>query len=101
MTQVRRLTETENSATNVTSWLQCMLTPGNDQDVCYEIIKPILPNFSLMVTVDILAALIGFWLFLMFAKRSLWREWNDLIYDIRITCIYRKREKHAEQFFTL
>ncbi|KAG1046391.1 hypothetical protein G6F46_005314 [Rhizopus delemar] len=101
MTQVRRLTETENNATLVTSWLQCMLTPGNDQDICYEIIKPILPNFSLMVTVDILAALIGFWLFLMFAKRSLWREWNDLIYDIRIACIYRKREKHAEQFFTL
>jgi hypothetical protein len=78
-----------------------MITPEMDQDTCYDLIKSSLPSFPLMLSADILAGLIGFWLFILFAKRSLWREWNDLIYDIRLTLTGSKFKKNREQFFTL
>lgn len=92
--------ETDEKAIN--EWLACMLTPGNDQDDCTYAVSGHMPPFGLMVTAEALVSLIGVWLFLIFGKRSIWREWNDLIYEIRVSLGARGRlEKNGEQFFAL
>ncbi|KAI9272566.1 hypothetical protein BY458DRAFT_455346 [Sporodiniella umbellata] len=101
MVQVDRFTDTERDGVIVERWIQCMLLSEGDQNKCYEFSKNWLPSFPLMITVDIFASLIGFWLFILFAKRSLWREWNDWIYDFRIANFGSSREKRGEQFYTL
>ncbi|KAG1056539.1 hypothetical protein G6F55_011542 [Rhizopus delemar] len=101
MTQMSRITQILDNASFTATWVHCMITPEMDQDTCYELVKSSLPSFPLMLSADILAGLIGFWLFILFAKRSLWREWNDLIYDIRLTLTGSNFKKNREQFFTL
>ncbi|KAL9546339.1 hypothetical protein PS6_007715 [Mucor atramentarius] len=102
MTQISRMTELQNNPTLTMDWLECMLTPGNSQNVCAEVISSHLPPFALIIVAEALISTIGIWLFVMFGKRSLWREWNDLIYDTRIRFSRRGRaEKNGEQFFAL
>lgn len=101
MTQMSRMTHLQNDPNLTLDWLQCMLT-GNGQNICADVIAPHLPPFPLMIVAETLVSLIGIWLFIMFGKRSLWREWNDLIYDMRVKMSGRGRaEKHGEQFFAL
>ncbi|CAO3631600.1 unnamed protein product [Mucor fragilis] len=102
MTQISRMTELQDNPTLTLDWLECMLTPGNSQNICAEAISPHLPPFALIIVAEALVSTIGIWLFVMFGKRSLWREWNDLIYDTRIRFSRRGRaEKNGEQFFAL
>lgn len=91
-----------NDDNAVYAWMECMLVPGNTQNDCLAPVSSHMPPFGLMVTAEALVSLVGVWLFLIFGKRSLWREWNDLIYDIRISLGARGRlEKNGEQFFAL
>ncbi|KAI9468987.1 MAG: hypothetical protein EXX96DRAFT_492321 [Benjaminiella poitrasii] len=102
MTQMSRMTELQNNPTLTLGWIECMLTPGNTQNICADLISSHLPPFPLIVVAETLVSMIGIWLFIMFAKRSLWRDWNDMIYDIRLTLSRRGRaEKKGEQFFAL
>lgn len=102
MTQMRRMTELQDNPDLTLDWLQCMLTPGATQNQCAGVLSPHLPPFALMIVAEALVSLIGVWLFIMFGKRSLWREWNDWIYDTRLRFTKRGRaEKSGEQFFAL
>ncbi|KAI8382365.1 hypothetical protein BD560DRAFT_323035 [Blakeslea trispora] len=102
MTQISKVTELQGHPQHLISWVECMLTPGNSQNYCADMIAPHLPPFGLMVAAESLVSLIGVWLFVMFAKRSLWREWNDWIYDVRMSLTQSSRnEKPGEQFFAL
>ena len=86
----------------VLEWLSCMMNPDNNQDSCTDVVSNHMPPFGLMITAEALVGLVGIWIFLIFGKRSLWREWNDLIYDIRLSIGARGgREKHGDQFFAL
>lgn len=101
-TQMGRLTGLATDDNTILSWLECMLENNGDQNQCVDIVSPHLPPFGLMITAEALVSLIGIWVFLIFGKRSLWREWNDLIYDIRVSLGARgRREKNGEQFFQL
>ncbi|KAI9260777.1 hypothetical protein BY458DRAFT_439875, partial [Sporodiniella umbellata] len=93
MTQMNQINKLKFTEGFTSIWLQCMLR--YDQDTCYEQIKSSLPSFPLMLSADLLAGLIGFWLFILFAKRSLWQEWSDFFYD------FRTRDKGYPEFLTL
>ncbi|KAI8979439.1 hypothetical protein BDF20DRAFT_835461 [Mycotypha africana] len=102
MTQMSRMTELEHNPTLTLDWLECMLIPGNGQNKCHEVLSQHIPPFALIIVAEALVSSIGICVFIMFAKRSLWREWNDWIYDARIWFSRNKRsEKHGEQFFAL
>lgn len=102
MTQMKRMTNIQNNLSLTNDWLKCMLTPGNSQNSCSDVIGDSLPPFPLMIVAETLVSSIGIWLFVMFAKRSLWREWNDMIYDLRVRFSRGSRsEKIGEQFFAL
>ncbi|KAI8368143.1 uncharacterized protein BYT42DRAFT_585453 [Radiomyces spectabilis] len=102
LTQIHRLTDLEGDQSITTRWLQCMLLEDSNQNACVGIVSPHLPPFGLMITAEALVSLIGVWLFLIFGKRSLWREWNDMLYDLRVTLSGRDRfVKNGEQFYSL
>ncbi|CAO3596527.1 unnamed protein product [Absidia cylindrospora] len=101
-TQIRHVSDLANDITILDSWLQCMITPGNTQNSCVDIVSGHLPPFGLMVAAEALVSVMGISVFLVFAKRSIFIEWNDLIYNVRVYLGGRdKAEKHGEQFFQL
>ncbi|KAI7856268.1 hypothetical protein BDC45DRAFT_63582 [Circinella umbellata] len=101
-TQIPRMSSLTKDDDTIFDWLSCMMNPDNTQDSCTHVISNHMPPFGLMITAEALVSLIGVWIFLIFGKRSLWREWNDLIYDIRLSIGARGgREKHGDQFFAL
>lgn len=97
-TQVNRMASLETDDATILKWLECMLDPDNTQDSCTDLVSNHLPPFGLMITAETLVGLVGLWLFLIFGKRSIWREWNDWIYDMRVR---GRMEKDGEQFFQL
>lgn len=102
MTQMKRMTELRDNSNLTLGWLECMLIPGNSQNICADTISGYLPPFPLIIVAETLVSMIGIWLFFTFAKRSLWREWNDWIYDARMTVgRTHHSEKIGEQFFAL
>lgn len=101
-TQIHRVVSLERDQTITNHWLECMLSPGGHQNDCVAIIRDHLPPYGLMMAAETLVSTQGIWLFVIFGKRSLWREWNDLIYDLRVSFSSRKRtEKNGEQFYAL
>ncbi|KAK4515349.1 uncharacterized protein ATC70_010293 [Mucor velutinosus] len=101
-TQIHRVVSLERDQSITNHWLECMLSPGGHQNSCVTIIRDHLPPYGLMMAAETLVSTQGIWLFVIFGKRSLWREWNDLIYDLRISFGNRGRmEKNGEQFFAL
>lgn len=102
MTQMSRMNQLQNNPELTNEWLECMITPGSTQNSCADVIGSHLPPFPLIIVAEVLVSSIGIWVFGMFGKRSLWREWNDLIYDLRISFGRTGRaEKNGEQFFAL
>jgi hypothetical protein len=102
MTQMSRITEIHVNLALTVNWLECMMTPGNSQSMCADVIGQHLPPFPLIILAEALVSSIGIWIFIIFGKRSLWREWNDLIYDLRMSFSRTSRaEKNGEQFFAL
>lgn len=101
-TQIHRVVSLERDQSITNHWLECMISPGRHQDSCVVIIRDHLPPYGLMMAAETLVSTQGIWLFVIFGKRSLWREWNDLIYDLRVSFGSRGRmEKGGEQFFAL
>lgn len=74
-----------------------------DQNYCANVISSKLPPFALMILAETWISLIGIVVFIIFGKRSLWREWNDWIYEMRMRFITKKRHypKQEDQFFAL
>jgi hypothetical protein len=64
-------------------WVTCMMTK-QDQNYCANVISDYLPPFAVMVAAEAYISLIGVMVFIIFAKSSLWREWNDWIYKTRM-----------------
>lgn len=101
-TQIHRIVSFEKDQVITNHWLECMLSPGGHQDTCVTIIKDHLPTYGLMMAAETLVSTQGIWLFVIFGKQSLWREWKDMIYDLRISFGSRgKIERNDEQFFAL
>ncbi|KAG2237924.1 hypothetical protein INT48_002229 [Thamnidium elegans] len=100
-TQIHRVVSLEKDHSITNHWLECMLSPGGHQNSCVYIIRDHLPPYGLMMAAETLVSTQGIWLFVIFGKRSLWREWNDLIYDMRVSFNSRRMEKNGEQFFAL
>ncbi|ORX54543.1 hypothetical protein DM01DRAFT_1407379 [Hesseltinella vesiculosa] len=102
-TQLRRVTTMVNDSSVVNNWIGCMINPQSaNQDSCVSIIADYVPPFGFMIAAEALVSVIGIWLVIIFAKRSLFIEWNDLIYNVRVYFGGRDRaEKHGEQFFQL
>ncbi|KAI9145502.1 hypothetical protein BKA69DRAFT_436095 [Paraphysoderma sedebokerense] len=77
------------TSTVVRDWLKCILD-GRGQNACADLIASELPSFPLMVLTDILIALAGFWLFVIFgARKSLLVEWKDFASNMSV----RRRSK--------
>ncbi|KAI8884554.1 hypothetical protein K501DRAFT_294022 [Backusella circina FSU 941] len=101
-TQIHRMVSLEKDMSITNHWLECMVSPGGDQNSCVDIIADHLPPFGLMIFAESIVSMLGIWLFVIFGKRSMWREWNDLIYDLRLSWRTKgKNEKSSEQFFAL
>lgn len=99
-TQIHRVVTLEKDQSITNHWLECMLSPGGHQDSCVSLIRDHLPPYGLMMAAETLVSTQGIWLFVIFGKRSLWREWNDLLYDIRVSFMSRRSDKN-EKFFAL
>lgn len=91
----------KNDDTIKLSWIECMISPDGGQNNCTYIIKDKLPPFALMVAAETLVSTIGIWLFVIFGKASLWREWGDFFYDLQVYIKTRGLEKNNDQFFAL
>jgi hypothetical protein len=100
-TQIHRVVSLERDQSITNSWLECMLSPGGNQNNCVALIRDHLPPYGLMMAAEALVSTQGIWLFVIFGKRSLWREWNDLIYDLRVSFYSRGRAEKNEKFFAL
>ncbi|ORE03657.1 hypothetical protein BCV72DRAFT_295993 [Rhizopus microsporus var. microsporus] len=100
-TQIHKMVNLKNDDTIKLSWIECMISPDGGQDNCTYIIKDKLPPFALMVAAETLVSTIGIWLFVIFGKASLWREWGDFFYDLQVYIKTRGLEKNNDQFFAL
>ncbi|KAI8332649.1 hypothetical protein BC941DRAFT_436206 [Chlamydoabsidia padenii] len=101
-TQIRRVSDLSTDVTILNRWVQCMVTPGNTQNSCVSIVSDHLPPFGLMIAAEAVVSVIGILTFLVFAKRSIFIEWNDMIYNIRVYFGRRgQAEKHGDQFYQL
>lgn len=99
-TQIHRVVTLEKDQSITNHWLECMLSPGGHQDSCVSLIRDHLPPYGLMMAAETLVSTQGIWLFVIFGKRSLWREWTDLLYDLKISFLSRRSDKN-EKFFAL
>ncbi|ORZ00934.1 hypothetical protein BCR43DRAFT_453162 [Syncephalastrum racemosum] len=101
-TQVRKMSSLVYDESKILDWIGCMLGANGVQNDCVYVLSKSLPPFPLMIVAETLVSTIGTAVFITFAKRSLLREWNDLIYDIRVSLGMRSHvEKNGEQFFAL
>ncbi|KAI9467855.1 hypothetical protein BDB00DRAFT_985562 [Zychaea mexicana] len=102
MIQISKMMELKHNPKAIFDWIGCMMTPGNHQNDCTYHLEGYLPPYALMITAETLVSIIGISLFFNFTKRSLLREWNDWIYDVRLSFGKRGRvEKNGDQFFAL
>ncbi|CAO3658864.1 unnamed protein product [Umbelopsis ramanniana] len=97
-----KLADLQNNKEVLAEWVTCMMTK-QDQNYCANVISSKLPPFALMILAETWISLIGIVVFIIFGKRSLWREWNDWIYEMRMRFITKKRHypKQEDQFFAL
>ncbi|KAJ2955576.1 hypothetical protein NQZ79_g8425 [Umbelopsis isabellina] len=102
LVQLPKLANLRDNKEMLASWVQCMMI-NHDQNLCSSIVSDKLPPFALLITAEALVSLIGVIVFITFAKRSLWREWNDWIYETRMRFKRdtRRYSKDQDQFFAL
>ncbi|KAI8138247.1 hypothetical protein BJV82DRAFT_631602 [Fennellomyces sp. T-0311] len=102
MIQIGKMMELKYEPKAMFDWIGCMMDSKTTQNDCTVHLEEYLPPFALMITAEVLVSIIGISLFFNFVKRSLLREWNDLIYNIRVSIGMRGRvEKNGDQFFAL
>ncbi|KAG1455912.1 hypothetical protein G6F46_009161 [Rhizopus delemar] len=84
------------------NWIECMISPDGSQDNCTEDIRDYLPPFGVMIAAEAYVSSLGIWLAIVFGRMSLFRDWNDLLYDLRLFFTSRGSLKaRNEQFFAL
>ncbi|RUS32915.1 hypothetical protein BC938DRAFT_473822 [Jimgerdemannia flammicorona] len=99
-TQVTKLTTLRDQPELILAWIACMMTTGQTQDTCHDAISPYLPPYPVMIAAETAVSLVGLWLFVIFAKRSIWVEWSDWWYEVRQN-MKTKGEKSEDQFLAL
>ncbi|KAI9320151.1 hypothetical protein BX666DRAFT_1852726 [Dichotomocladium elegans] len=97
-TQIDRMAGLRNDNETILRWLECMMEAENTQNDCTYVLRNHMPPFGLMITAEALVSIVGALVSLVFIKRSLLREWNDWIYDMRVR---GRMEKNGDQFFAL
>ncbi|KAG0745342.1 hypothetical protein G6F62_009550 [Rhizopus arrhizus] len=84
------------------NWIECMISPDGSQDNCTDVIQDYLPPFGVMIAAEAYVSSLGIWLTIIFGRMSLFRDWNDLLYDLRLFFTSRGPLKaRNEQFFAL
>ncbi|KAJ5562358.1 hypothetical protein N7461_001119 [Penicillium sp. DV-2018c] len=68
----------ENTKT-ATPWLGCLALTHGDRKRCHEYAEPIGPNEGTLLAVVLLLSLVGFWNFILFARRSMFVGWMEMI----------------------
>src|SRR4051812_40193827 len=76
--QVSKLEHLKTNANYINTWVNCILG-GGTQNSCAKTISPFLPSYPLMILAETLVSMVGLWLFIIFARRSLWHEWEDFL----------------------
>lgn len=99
-TQVTKLTTLRSNPQLTLAWIACMMSPNGSQDTCHATIETYLPPYPVMIAAESAVSLIGLWLFIIFAKRSIWVEWADWWYETRQST-KGKSEKSDDQFLAL
>ncbi|GAB5592993.1 hypothetical protein Unana1_07893 [Umbelopsis nana] len=89
--QFPSMSELRNNKQVLAKWVTCMMTK-QDQNYCANVISDYLPPFAVSVAAEAFVSLIGVVVFIIFAKRSLWREWNDWIYETRMRLKKTRRD---------
>ncbi|KAI8063197.1 hypothetical protein BC940DRAFT_358161 [Gongronella butleri] len=100
---LRQMTEVDAMLHVLDEWIACMLDPTTaNQDACVAIVAPIMPPLGILMAAEVIVSVIGILIFIIFAKRSLFVEWNDLIFKIRVSIGGRGHgNKRGEQFYQL
>ncbi|KAI9278085.1 hypothetical protein BY458DRAFT_554092 [Sporodiniella umbellata] len=98
-TQINKLKQLEKDHQTVLHWIECMVSPAGNQNVCSNLLKDHLPPLPLMITAETLVSSLGIWLAIIFGRSSLFREWGDLFYDIQQYLKTKKTTK--DQFIEL
>ena len=102
MIQINKMMGLKREPTAMYEWIGCMLDPDTHQNDCSHLLQDYLPPFPLMIMAEVLVSILGISLFLNFVKRSLLREWNDYIYNIRVKFQRgRRAQRNGDQFYVL
>lgn len=82
-------------------WAECMISPDGDQNNCAQIINQFLPKYGLMITAESLVSSLGIWLFIIFGKISLLKEWGSWFQEQGRRFTSKSNKRQSEQFFAL
>ncbi|RHZ87797.1 hypothetical protein Glove_30g26 [Diversispora epigaea] len=75
-------------------WVQCIQL-GGGQNECSKISQRYMPSYGLLITTELVAGLIGIWLFILFSNHALWRDWKLWISE------KFKEKLEPDQFFAI
>ncbi|CAG8441012.1 6953_t:CDS:2 [Diversispora eburnea] len=75
-------------------WVQCIQS-GGGQNECSKISQRDMPSFGLLITTELVAGLIGIWLFILFSNYALWQDWRLWISE------KFKEKLEPDQFFAI
>ncbi|KAI8602179.1 hypothetical protein EDD21DRAFT_304099 [Dissophora ornata] len=83
----------------MSTWQICIFTKQGDQEQCgNQFAKGNVPDFILMMVAEGLVSTTGLWIFLLFFKESIWKEWREYISGW-VCCGRRKNRKKEEAEF--
>jgi len=83
----------------MSTWQLCIFTGGGDQEQCgKQFAKGHVPDFPLMMLAEFLVSTTGVWIFALFFRPSLVKEWKEIFSGW--TCFRsQRREKESRQFY--
>ncbi|GJJ69594.1 hypothetical protein EMPS_01941 [Entomortierella parvispora] len=83
----------------MSTWKLCIITGGGDQEQCgNKFAKGNVPDFPLMMMAEFLVSTTGVWIFALFFRQSLVKEWKKVMSGW--ACFRgRGREKESGQFY--
>lgn len=100
-TQIHRMASIKYSPNTELLWAECMISPDGDQNNCAQIINQFLPKYGLMITAESLVSSLGIWLFIIFGKISLLKEWGSWFQEQGRRFTSKSNKRQSEQFFAL
>ncbi|KAF9917146.1 hypothetical protein FBU30_000928 [Linnemannia zychae] len=91
----------ENLGPHVEVFGKCLMA-GNSHDDCADDLAPYLPPYGLMLAAEFLVSAIGTFIFVVFFKMTLVREWGEWFSSIGYIFGGKKRQKQEQdQFFVI